>query len=347
MHPPQPIVILGPTAGGKSDLAVELAQHLRGEVISADSMQVYRHMNAGTAKPPAQVRQRVPHHLIDVVEPTDRFTVADWLKSAEALIDRMQRRSTVPIIVGGTNLYIRALLEGMFDGPGVDQSFREQTADISAADLHRRLQTIDPEAAKRIHPNDRKRIVRALEVEHVTGQSISQWQTQWDSDMRQSDAAPSRVNSERRNPPAVESDHDTTSCYRHNPVLLGLKWSVEAINRRINQRVRAMFDPDRADSALVQALNITESLPAEVLRLYGAGLLGDQAIQAIGYKQLVEHFRGHCDLPEAFEQTKIVTRRFARQQRTWMRRFVGITWIDADADRTGQVLDKALSHVSG
>ena len=379
MTPIRPIVILGPTSGGKSDLAVAIAQHVRGEVIGADSMQVYRHMNAGTAKPPPQVRRRVPHHLIDVVEPTERFTVADWLASADALIDRIQRQSVTPIVVGGTNLYIRALLEGMFDGPGIDRSFREQTADVSAADLHQRLQTVDPEAAERIHPNDRKRIVRALEVEHVTGKPISQWQDQWESNVgasdgarndsgkrgnEQSDAATRRRSDGRgkgdrreegsggggerassgRPQPMVR--RGPPGDYLHDPLLIGLQWPVEAINHRINQRVRVMFYPDRADPHLVEALNITESLPEEVRRLHEAGLLGAQARQAIGYKQLIDHIEGRCDLDEAFEQTKVVTRRFARQQRTWMRRFAGIRWIAAAAVSEGQVIDEAISYVN-
>jgi tRNA dimethylallyltransferase len=145
--------------------------------------------------------------------------------------------------------------------------------------------------------------------------------------------------------PAEGSTHAARR-YRHDPILIGLRWSVEAINRRINQRVRAMFYPERADPALVAALNITESLPAEVRRLHEAGLLGDQAIQAIGYKQIMDHIRDGTDLDDAFERTKIATRRFARQQRTWMRRFVGVAWIDAGVDGTGPVLDEALSHVS-
>lgn len=344
----RPIVILGPTAGGKSDLAVGLAERLRGEVIGADSMQVYRHLNAGTAKPSHEVRRRVAHHLIDVVEPTERFTVADWLKGAETLIDRLQRQSTRAIVVGGTNLYIRALLEGMFDGPGIDRSFRDRAADVLTADLHQRLEAIDPEAARRIHVNDRQRIVRALEVEHLTGRPISAWQEQWDGDLLERDDARSeRLNvAPTGDDGSAEPSTRVTRTYRHDPILIGLRWPVEAINRRINQRVRAMFYPDRVDPEVTAALNITESLPTEVRRLDGAGLLGPQARQAIGYKQLIGHMQGRCDLDEAFEKTKIVTRRFARQQRTWMRRFVGVGWIDAGQDDIGRVLDAAILHVS-
>src|SRR5689334_22268600 len=146
MSRPRLIVLLGPTAGGKSDLAAALAERLPGggEVLGADSMQVYRHMDAGTAKPPAALRARVPHHLIDIVEPTERFTVADWLARAEPLIESLLGAGRWPIVVGGTNLYLKALLEGMFDGPAIDAAFRASVADVSAQELHKRLAGVDP-----------------------------------------------------------------------------------------------------------------------------------------------------------------------------------------------------------
>ena len=216
---PRPIVILGPTAGGKSDLAVELAERMPGggEVIGADSMQVYRHMDAGTAKPPKELRDRVPHHMVDIVEPTERFTVADWLASAETLIESLQGQGKTPILVGGTNLYLKALLEGMFDGPGKDEAFRASLTHCDNSELHRRLTEIDPAAAERIELNDRKRLIRALEVQHMTGEPISDLQQQWADGPRET--------------------------YRHDPVILGMHWPVEAINPRINLRVKAMFYP--------------------------------------------------------------------------------------------------------
>lgn len=321
---PRPIVILGPTAGGKSELAVALAERLPtgGEVLGADSMQVYRHLDAGTAKPDAELRRRVPHHLIDLVEPTQRFTVADWATQADTLIEQLQQRGRRPIVVGGTNLYLKVLLEGMFDAPTQDPAFRAALQDVPTAELHDRLQQVDPAAAERIHVNDRKRLVRALEVHHVTGQPISQQQRQW----HDQGAEGSRGRGVEGGVP-----------YRHNPVLIGLSWPAEAINPRINQRVKQMFFPPEGAG---------ESLPEEVRRLEAEGRLGppdSQARQALGYKQVLAHLAGRCTLDEAFEQTKIQTRRFARQQRTWLRRFRGVHWLAAAELDEPRLIEQALA----
>lgn len=316
----RPIVILGPTAGGKSDLAVELAERVPGggEVIGADSMQVYRHMDAGTAKPPKELLDRVPHHLVDIVEPTERFTVADWLERTEGLIADLQAKGKTPIIVGGTNLYLKALLEGIFDGPGQDEAFRATLEGIDGPGLHKRVSEIDHEAAERISPNDRKRLVRALEVHHLTGETISSRQQQWADD-------PERT-------------------YRHDPVMLGMHWPVEAINPRINLRVKAMFYPDKVDPQIAAAVCPSgESLPDETRRLYEAGLLGEQAREALGYKQVIEHLEGGLTLDEAFERTKVLTRRFAKQQRTWLRRFQQVSWLPAEAMSPAEMARRALN----
>ncbi len=318
--PCRPYVILGPTAGGKSDLAVALAEGVPGggEIIGADSMQVYRHMDAGTAKPPKELRDRVPHYLVDIVEPTERFTVADWLEKAEALIGSLREQGKTPIIVGGTNLYLKALLVGMFDGPGQDPAFRESLQDIDHGELHRRLGEVDPESAQRIDPNDRKRLVRALEVYHQTGEPISSHQQQWQDE-------PGRT-------------------YRHDPVMIGMHWPVEEINPRINLRVKAMFYPDQVDPVLeAAACPNGESLPAETQRLHEAGLLGEQASEALGYKQILEHLEGGMTLDEAFERTKILTRRFAKQQRTWLRRFQAVSWLPAQAMSPAEMAQRVLS----
>lgn len=317
----RPIVILGPTAGGKSDLAVELAERVPGggEVIGADSMQVYRHMDAGTAKPPNELRDRVPHHLVNIVEPTERFTVADWLGRADTLIADLKTNGKTPIIVGGTNLYLKALLEGMFDGPGQDEAFRATLEGIEGPELHKRVGEVDPEAAERISPNDRKRLVRALEVHHMTGETISSRQQQW-----------------------VDNPDRT---YRHDPVMLGMHWPVEEINPRINLRVRAMFYPDKVDASLAAAACPNgESLPDETGRLYEAGLLGEQAREALGYKQIIEHLEGDATLEEAFERTKVLTRRFAKQQRTWLRRFQQVSWLPAESMSPAELAERALKY---
>ncbi|MFA9479686.1 tRNA (adenosine(37)-N6)-dimethylallyltransferase MiaA [Phycisphaerales bacterium AB-hyl4] len=321
MNDRRTIVILGPTAGGKSELAVALAEQLDGEVLGADSMQVYRHLDAGTAKPEPELRGRVPHHLIDIVEPTDRFTAADWLERARTTIADLHARGKRAIVVGGTNLYLKLLLEGMFDAPapgtpGESPAFRATLEPIAAADLHARLQQVDPVAADRIHLNDRKRLVRALEVHHLTGQPISTLQTQWGQ--------------------AQNAKLET-----RNFTLVGLDWPREAINQRINQRVKVMFAPD-----------VGEPLPDEVRRLEADGLLGPQAREALGYKQVLAALaaeQGNAidrrihTMDDAFEQTKVLTRRFAKQQRTWLRRYENVHWLPATELTMSALTERALA----
>lgn len=335
-HPLRPIVILGPTAGGKSELAVQLAEQLpeSGEVIGADSMQIYRQMDAGTAKPEPELRQRAKHHLIDIVEPTERFTVADWLEQVEQVIAQLQQAGRRPIVVGGTNLYLKVLLEGMFQAPAQDADFRASLADVPPGELHERLKLVDPPAAGRIHPNDRKRLIRALEVHHITGKPISAHQQQW-QDTPEPPESPESSESAGRTP--VE-----TPQYRHNPILVGLGWPTEKINRRINARVRQMFDP--AGSGLTWP---SESLPDETRRLEDAGLLGPQAREALGYKQVLDAIHGRCSMADAFEQTKIQTRRFAKQQRTWLRRYRGVHWLDASELPMQQMTARILEVARG
>jgi len=330
------IVILGPTAGGKSDLAVSLAEHMTrlgrpGEVVGADSMQVYRQLDAGTAKPDRTLRDRAPHHLIDIVEPTQRFTVHDWLDRATGVIQGLHGRGGIPIVVGGTNLYLKALLEGMFDGPGQDEAFRRSLDTFQTPELHNRLKTVDPEGGERIKPADRQRIVRALEVYELTGRPISDWQTQW-----------SESGEPSSQPPML-----------HHPLLIGLRWSPEAINPRINLRVKAMFYPEKVEPDLAAAVCINgESLVDEVKRLREIGAfesitggVPNQAREALGYKQLLAWLEGGDrrigSLEDAFEQTKVLTRRFAKQQRTWLKRFAGVHWIDCDDQESARVLQCA------
>ncbi|MEM7576110.1 MAG: tRNA (adenosine(37)-N6)-dimethylallyltransferase MiaA [Planctomycetota bacterium] len=335
---PRPLVILGPTAGGKSDLAVALSEALPkltgfrgGEVLGADSMQVYRHLDAGTAKPPGPLRQRVPHHLIDLVEPTERFTVRDWLNHAEQTLADCQARGVHPIVVGGTNLYLKALLEGFMDGPDHDPQLRADFAKRTPQELHAQLQQVDPDAAERIAPNDRQRLTRALEVFALTGEPISAMQAQWQDQ-----------------PP---------NTYRHDPILIGLQWRAEAINPRINLRVKAMFKPDTVEPELAAETCINgESLPDEVLRLDDAHQLGPQAREALGYKQCLatlrpEKYPDLADakletLEDAMERTKVLTRRFAKQQRTWLKRFANVHWIDMPRDRpTEQAIEAVQAAI--
>jgi tRNA dimethylallyltransferase len=206
------LVILGPTASGKSDLAMDVARRWGGEILSVDSMQVYRGMDIGTAKPTAAERAEVRHHLIDLVEPTETFTVARFVELADAAIADARGRGVPLIVTGGTPLYYKALFEGLFEGPPADEAVRERLRGLGGEDLHRRLSDVDPEAAARIHANDTKRLIRALEVYEITGQPISSFQTEW-----------------------------TTPKFRHEARWVGLSWEKEVINRRINARVKAMI----------------------------------------------------------------------------------------------------------
>lgn len=287
-HPRQRIlVILGPTAGGKSDLAMELARRLGGELVSADSMQVYRGMDIGTAKPTASERAEIRHHAIDLVGASEEgFTVARWLREADAAVEDIRSRGRTPIVVGGTNLYIRAFLEGLDEAPAADASFRTALEAVPSAELHARLAAQDPPAAARLHPNDRRRITRALEIAHATGQSASDRRTAW-------------------NDAGVQPRRDDL-------FTVILDWPVEIINRRINQRVRRMFD---------------DGFVEEVAQLAACGGLCLQARGACGYEELLcaigdgARLPRASDLDAAAEATKIRTRRLAKQQRTWLKRF--------------------------
>jgi len=300
-------VIVGPTAGGKSALAVRVALELdrrgigSGQIVTADAFQVYRGMDIGTAKPTPDERRGVSHHLIDLIEPTESFSVSQWLGRAESTIGRIRAEGHVPIVVGGTHLYVKALLDGLFDGPPADEQLRAQLAGRDLGDLRQELERVDPPAAQRIHPNDRRRTIRALEVLRLTGTRISDLQVQWDR------AGPGR----------------------EDLVLIGLDWASEAINRRINARVRAMIERGLVDEARA---------------LYQGGRLGPQARQALGYRQLVEFFEGRRTLDEAIERIKIETRRFAKNQRTWLghlRVRAGSMWIDA-ANTPGDDMVQAI-----
>jgi tRNA dimethylallyltransferase len=215
------ILILGVTASGKGRLAFELAKSLDAEIISIDSMKVYRRMDVGTAKPPKEVRNQIPYHLIDVVEPSDSFSVARFLESAQAAIDEIKRRNKPVVAVGGTALYIKTLLYGLFEGPGADEQIRAelkaQVRDQGLKSLYEQLQKIDPDAASRISSNDARRIIRALEVYKLTGKPISSFQSQWSQDTR------------------------------NEWTIIGLRREKTEESKRINARVKKMIDTGLVD----------------------------------------------------------------------------------------------------
>ncbi len=298
--------LIGCTGCGKGAVARALVPRVGGEIVSLDSMKVYRRMDIGTAKPPAELRRRIPHHLIDVVEPSEDFSVARYVELAEAAIADIRRRGKPVFVVGGTPLYLKAMLEGLFEGPGADPAIRRRLHDeaerIGSEGLHARLQKVDPQAADRIHPNDLRRIVRALEVYERTGRPISTLQAQWDRGSMRSDA-----------------------------LLIGLRRARADQNHRTNLRVHRMIEAGWVDE--VRAL-LAESKP-----------LSRTARQALGYAELIEHLQGRLSLADAVEMIKIRTRRLSKAQRTWFRRFGRIEWTDLEADDDPrQVAERLLAR---
>jgi tRNA dimethylallyltransferase len=302
------ILILGVTASGKGRLAFELAESIGAEIISIDSMKVYRRMDIGTAKPPREARERVNYHLIDIVEPSDSFNVGTFLDAATRAIEQIKSRNRKIIAVGGTALYIKALLYGLFEEAGSDERIRAnlqaraQTEGL--AELHRELTGVDPAAAERIDPNDARRIIRALEVYAITGKPISSFQKQWQT---------------------REPQHDWT--------VIGLRREKTDASSRINKRVRNMID-----AGLVE----------EVRSLLGEDRpLSQQARCAIGYAEIIEHLSGGIDLEETVELIKKNTRRLAKGQRTWFKTFPNVHWLDLVPDESSEsVFDRARTLLS-
>ncbi len=300
------ILILGVTASGKGALGFELARRLKGEIISVDSMKVYRRMDIGTAKPPPEKRRQIRHHLIDVVEPSEAFSVDRFLELAEAATQHIQAAGRQVVAVGGTAMYIKALLYGLFEGPASDPAIRRRLNDYidrhGAAALHERLRQIDPQAADRIHPNDRRRIIRALEVFELAGQPISTLQKQW----------------------AQQADD--------NWFVIGLRRPKAIESGRINQRVRRMIEEGLLDE--VKAL-LAEPNP-----------MSKQARAAIGYAEIIACLDGKYSLEDAVEQIKINTRKLAKAQRTWFKTFRNVHWIDiTETDTLETVTQSAIQRL--
>lgn len=298
------ILILGVTASGKSALAFALSKAIGAEIISVDSMKVYRRMDIGTAKPPFEKQELIPYHLIDVAEPSEAFSVDKFLDLTEKAVSDIQSRGKPVVAVGGTAMYIKALLFGLFEGPGSDEAIRSRLQksanEAGLAPLHQKLATVDPEAAERIHPNDAKRIIRALEVYEITGKPISYFQKQW------------------------EAEHPSGDW-----LVIGLRREKELENQRMNARVKRMIETGLVDE--VKGL-LAEEKP-----------LSKQAAAAIGYAEMIAHLNGEMDLDETVEKIKINTRRFAKSQRTWFKTFRNVHWIDiAEEDTVETVLEKSL-----
>lgn len=293
-------ILTGATACGKSALALELAERLGGELVSMDSMTLYRGLDIGTAKPSAEDRRRVPHHLIDVLDPWESATVAWWLAKAEEACADIAARGKVPIVVGGTPFYLKALLHGLFPGPPGNPELRQQLEREAERDgrvaLHDRLAAVDPKTAARLHPNDVRRVVRALEVHELTGRPISTWQQTWDT-------------------PAFA---DATAAPLRSIPAVALHLPREVLYDRINRRVDAMLAAGWRDE--VRRLR---ELPQPLSR---------EARQALGYRELLAHLDGTATAwEEIVVRIRTNTRQFAKRQLTWLRQMPACIPVPADA----------------
>ncbi len=302
------ILILGVTASGKGRLAFDLAGVLGGEILSVDSMKVYRRMDIGTAKPPLANRQQIPYHMIDVLEPSEACSAGQFLEKAMSVVEQIHARGRPVVAVGGTALYIKAMLYGLFDGPPADPSIRLELRRRAQAEglqgLYHQLSQVDPDAAGRIHVNDANRIIRALEVFRLTGMPISRLQTQFCADDPQ-----------------------------HGWTLVGLRRDKTEESGRINLRVKRMLNQGLVEE--VKGL-LAEAKP-----------LSDQARSAIGYAEIISHLAGQLSLESAVEQIKKNTRRLAKGQRTWFKTFRQVHWLDIPSEEpAGHTLERAVALIA-
>lgn len=285
--------ILGPTGVGKTAVSLPVAEALPAEIINCDSRQIYLGMDIGTAKPTRPQRSRVPHHCLDLAEPSERLTAADYGRAALSAVADCFERGVWPLVVGGSGLYLRALAEGLFPAPAADRGLRRrliaEAAERGRAALHGRLSEVDEKAARSIHPNDLVRIVRALEVFELTGQPISSLQKK-----------------------------DSTKPRPLGLIAVGLVRSRGEVASRIAERVEEM---------------VAEGLEEEVRKLREAGYGEDlPAMQGIGYREMGSHLSGGMSLDETKEAIAKETRRYAKRQMTWFRKLEGLEWIEASGD---------------
>ena len=301
------IVVVGPTASGKTKLSVDLAKHFDGEIVSADSMQIYRYMDIGTAKASREEQQGIPHHMIDFLDPGVSFSVAEYVDMAGKLVWQIWQKGKPPVVVGGTGLYVDSLMNGtVFEAlesdPKLRLSLQHQAQEKGNVFLLEKLAEVDPELAEKLHPNNLGRIIRALEVYRITGISMSEHQRR-----------------SRQHP----SPYD--GCY------LGLNFSDrQKLYERINLRVDQMF---------------SNGLVEEVRQLKKAGF-GHTAAQAIGYKEIFSYLNGETSLEEAKELVKLQSRRYAKRQLTWFRRNPEIQWLFPDLESSyNALLTKAIALV--
>lgn len=285
--PPRILSVVGPTASGKTRLGVELAKRYNGEVVSADSMQIYRRMDIGTAKPTAEEMEGIPHHMIDVAEPEENWSVAMYVERAAACVDDILRRGKLPILVGGTGLYVDSLISGRqfaVQATGWRERLQQQCAEEGIAPLWAQLERIDPDAAARLHPSDEKRVIRALEVWHETGKTITQHNLETQS-----------------LPP------------RYEAITFGLNFENRPdLWQRIDRRVDVMMELGLEEEVRIL---LSSGVPARCT-----------AMQAIGYKEFVNAIENDGNIHEAAEEVKLRSRQYAKRQLTWFRRNKATNW---------------------
>ena len=299
---PRCVLIAGPTAVGKSEIALSLAEQLGGEIVSADSMQVYRGLEIGTAKPSPADRARVPHHLIDICDLTESFDAAQFIRRAQSAVAEIQSRGRVPVFCGGTGLYFKAFLSGLGEAPSANPELRAELEAASFESLLGELRERDPEAYEKIDKQNPRRVIRAVEVIRLTGKKFSEQRAEWKQEARSKEQGASFF------------------CLNRQPADL---------HARINVRVDEMF---------------RRGLVEETRELLQNGLEQNQtAMQAIGYRQVVEHLRGERPLAETIELVKIRTRQFAKRQLTWFRRQLDPKWIEL---KPGEPTENAVRIIS-
>jgi tRNA dimethylallyltransferase len=283
------VVILGPTASGKSSLALHLAKAFSGEIVNCDSVQVYRYLEIGASKPSHRERAEIPHHLLDVVDPDQLFTAGEYLSQGRAVLAEIRERRHLPIVAGGTGLYLRALLTGLFDGPKRSEELRKRlnalTESKGIVHLHRLLNRVDPDSADRISVRDKPKMIRALEVFFLTSKPIS-----W------------HFNTGRKPLQGFKA------------LKIGLSPPKALVYQAIDCRVEQMF---------------TDGLVSEVQSILVRGFSPNlKALQSLGYVQVVRHLQGELTLTEAEEQTKLKTRQYAKRQMTWFRKEDNVIWFE-------------------
>ncbi len=296
---PKILVLTGLTATGKTKIGIELARKLNGEIISADSRQVYKLMDIGTAKPTQQERKEAVHHLLDVVFPDETYSAGRFVREAEITIEQILNRQKLPIIVGGTGLYLKSLIYGIFESPKVSEEIRkkiqDEAEDYGLQKLFSRLTEIDPKTAELISPKDRVRIVRALEIYEVTGRPISELKTQW-----------------KKNQKKYE--------FKSYGITMSRKKLYESINNRVDRMIEQGFLEEVKN---LRRLGYSFDLPA---------------LRTFGYLDIFNCLQGKVGLEEAIEKFKQGTRNFAKRQLTWFRHQLPLTWIDLDNQKPVEVI---------